>query len=162
MLPTELIIIILLSLAVIGIGILLFRKSTQSNGLGRDVCRDLRYDEWCKFLNPHRRVVETKFNRIIQKIEASSEIELTWGAREMLIVPIVEIIERDGRVNWLEVESSITKVLLAAEPSATQIERQSDISDAKERSSLSIIKGYANKFCQIPPFCRRVERKSSE
>jgi hypothetical protein len=58
-----------------------------------------------------REVFSPQLLSIIERAASRSEVELTWGAREMLAIPVIETIQMKGEVNWSEVEGSIEDIL---------------------------------------------------
>ncbi len=89
---------------------------------------------------------------IIARAERDLGVRLTWGAREMLIIPVLETLEREGSVDWHEVDSSIRVIV-----STIAEHRQPEHERGKARNSISVIRGFFQRFCNIPPFCSRKE-----
>jgi hypothetical protein len=102
----------------------------------------------------------------IAQLESRLKIQLTEEARQMLILPLIEIQRIDNRIppdsrnyrdtirnleSWRE---SVTKLLenMKDAPARADV-TQNQLRQTSERTSLSVVKAYANKFCNIPPFC---------
>jgi hypothetical protein len=86
---------------------------------------------------------------IIDEAESRFGIRLTWAGREMLAIPIIETDDREG-VEWDEVYRSVNMVVEAM--------ASDEVSSKTARSrgdSISVIRGFYNRFCKIPPFCDR-------
>lgn len=91
---------------------------------------------------------------IISSAEDESNVRLTWAARQMLTLPVIESLERGDDLSWGEVNDSVRSIVrtIAEEPSPGD-ER------TRERSSKSIIRGFHRRYCNIPPFCSRREEE---
>jgi hypothetical protein len=92
---------------------------------------------------------------IIERAEAEAGVVLTWGAREMLSIPVVETMELRGDINWSEVDASVRDILRTM---AEETQRQRP-RPARTRDSVSVIRGFARRFCNIPPFCSRDDER---
>lgn len=90
---------------------------------------------------------------IIDAAERRSQVTLTWGARQMLIIPVVETIELRGRVDWREVQLSIDDIV------RTMAEGDVPLPSGRLASSVSVIHAFFSRFCSIPPFCSRREEQ---
>jgi len=88
---------------------------------------------------------------IIERAERSAGIRLTWGARQMLVIPVIETIEARGDVSWPEVDTSIRDVVL------TMAEERVTDEAGRTRNSVAAIRAFWRRFCNIPPFCSRRE-----
>ncbi|HBB89137.1 MAG TPA: hypothetical protein DC047_16140 [Blastocatellia bacterium] len=95
---------------------------------------------------------EPELFSIIARAERQSQVELTWGAREMLAIPVIETLQLEGRVNWPQVDQSIGDIVrtMAEEGQRAQL-------PPRTRDSVSVIGGFFKRFCNIPPFCSRTE-----
>ena len=85
---------------------------------------------------------------IIRRAEAKAGVKLTWGARELLTIPVLEIIQRGGHIDWAEVEQSVRDLLDTMKESPPEKELPREV-----RSSRSVIGAFFKRFCNIPPFC---------
>jgi len=87
---------------------------------------------------------------MISAAERDAGVQLTWGARQMLIIPVAEALELRGEVDWRDVEGSIRDIVrtVAEEPAPEERDRS-------VRSSISVIRAFFRRFCNIPPFCSR-------
>lgn len=74
---------------------------------------------------------------------------LSGPARNMLRIPLSEVADRTGHFNEDQAARSISRILdsLKKGPSS-QIE-----GDGKRKTSVAVIRGFAENFCNIPPFC---------
>ena len=88
---------------------------------------------------------------IIERAEFETGIRLSWGAREMLAIPVIETIEARGDVSWSEVDNSIRDVV------RTMAEEQGPDESGRTRNSVAAIRAFWRRFCNIPPFCSRRE-----
>ena len=93
----------------------------------------------------------TPLLEIILAAERSNDIRLSWGAREMLIIPVVEIIEKDGSVDWRQVDKSIQSLI---ETIANDKHMDMPYRYSGTINSLNVIRAFFQRFCNIPPFCR--------
>src|SRR5262245_25862576 len=84
--------------------------------------------------------------QIILKAEKKFQRELTESARNLLMIPIIELINIEREyVDWKLVELSISKLVQSAKP---------DIYTTPAKfNSRSIIRTFRARFCNIPPFC---------
>jgi hypothetical protein len=88
---------------------------------------------------------------IIDRAADDAGIVLTWGAREMLSIPVAEILEMRDDVNWGEVNESVQAIVRTmAEESQPQ-----QLRAPRTRDSVAVIRGFSRRFCNIPPFCSR-------
>ncbi len=92
---------------------------------------------------------EERLYSIIFNAERESEFQLSWGAREMLTVPIIEQLQDGRTVDWNEVEKSILKIIAAMR------EDRSSVPSGRrdERNAVAVIRAFFRRFCNIPPFC---------
>jgi len=93
----------------------------------------------------------------IRDAEIQAGVRLTWHARQLLILPVVESYERGEDVSLAQIDESIRDIVktIAKDPSP-------DDGPGRSRSSRSVIRGFHRRFCNIPPFCsRRDEERSS-
>lgn len=90
------------------------------------------------------------FKKRIERFEfAPNGPALTWAAKEMLRVPIIEAYETYGYRNAEEADRSVSRIVnsMREEPNSSR-EGYGPL-----RNSLSVIRAYAENFCNIPPFC---------
>lgn len=85
--------------------------------------------------------------KIINKAEREFHIKLSWGAREMLTIPVVESIITGRESNWKNVEKSVFKILSKASEDSLNIGGIGTI------DAISIIRAFHECYCSIPPFC---------
>lgn len=119
-----------------------FRRKFESWSFGRYGLRP--------FWRENESDYQFKLHEIIKHAELKAGILLSWGAHEMLAIPILESIESEGGVDWSEVEESVNSLVstIAAE----------DLSRRKTPNSIALIWSFWKNFCNIPPFCSRKER----
>lgn len=90
--------------------------------------------------------------RFITIMEEKLEIRLSKEAKQMLILPLQEVRRIERRRNNYDFDSwtnSIENLMIGMKREPAKI----DGGYHKRRSSLSVIKAFASKFCNIPPFC---------
>jgi hypothetical protein len=112
--------------------------------------QDQRYKWWRYTWESDRwRPSVREVDRLIALMEDRSGVRLTRGARDMIVIPIEEAFELRGEISG-ELEQSLLVIFetLVSNPDARDRER-------RVRSSLSVIRAYAERFCNIPPFCDR-------
>ncbi len=90
---------------------------------------------------------------IIQAAEKEAGRKLTPAAREMLFTPIEEVVDFGLEVDWGAVQSSVFKTVAVSEPD------ESSPNTGGRYTSRSIIAAFHKQFCNIPPFCGRIEQK---
>jgi hypothetical protein len=102
----------------------------------------------------------------INSLEIRNEIRLSTEAKQLLILPILEYqrianasndpyIERGINMdlelsNWRD---SITKIIESMREEPARIDSIVQGRRLYERTSMSVIKAFSKKFCNIPPFC---------
>jgi hypothetical protein len=91
-----------------------------------------------------------RIQEIIEAAELQFEIKLTWAARQMLVIPVVEAFELDKEVNWSDVSSSVSTIV-----AATAENRNDEPHQRRHLDSVAIIRAFHNRYCNIPPFCSR-------
>jgi hypothetical protein len=96
----------------------------------------------------------SRIDEIIERAQQAYDLELTAGAREMLAIPVIETQEFYGDVNWDDVERSVNDIVHSMMHDADS--RDLRLSQ-QTRSSLSVIRAFFKRFCNVPPFCNRVE-----
>jgi hypothetical protein len=101
----------------------------------------------------------------INYLEIKHDINLSREARAMLSLPILEVqnnLNNDSiNVKMYEKkefeeeiaswQNSLEKIFSEMETAPAYIDKKNV--DKNKRSSISVIKAYAKKFCNIPPFC---------
>lgn len=91
---------------------------------------------------------------IIDDAEEQAGIFLTWGAREMLIIPIIEKIKLyDSHIDLIEIKKSITDIVNTIK----EYDGGKYFHSKRKRDSISVIWGFHKRFCNIPPFCSRIK-----
>jgi ABC-type phosphate transport system auxiliary subunit len=98
---------------------------------------------------------------------SEKNIQMTSGAILMLLIPLHEarqqlssyiftaFNEQDvSRASRENIENSLNKLLndVIAEPAKNDL-TVSDVVGQQQRTSLSVVKAFWQKFCNIPPFC---------
>jgi hypothetical protein len=74
---------------------------------------------------------------------------LTGPARNMLRIPLSEAADRSGHFNEEQAEISISRIL----DSIRKVPSSEIEGDKKRRTSIAVIRAFAENFCNIPPFC---------
>ena len=95
-----------------------------------------------------------RFQELIHRLEERTNTVLTSGARQMLLIPIIEQYERGGEFSVGEVEESLSQLFTVMREDPSPV----DSRNTNIRSSLSVIRAFWRRFCNIPPFCSGVER----
>lgn len=88
-------------------------------------------------------------NRIAVFDKALNVVELSWGAREILRVPMIEAYESAEFHNSEQADRSLR---LVAESLREEPHSRSE-GYGRLRTSIAVIRAYAKNFCNIPPFC---------
>lgn len=86
--------------------------------------------------------------------EVRTDTVLTSGARQMLLIPIIEQHERGEELSVGQLEESLSQLFTVMREDPSPV----DSRNRNIRSSLSVIRAFWRRFCNIPPFCSRVER----
>lgn len=102
----------------------------------------------------------------LSELEVKNDIKLSEEAKQLLILPLIEFqrinnrnrdSNRYGRQefrydldNWRD---SIVKIVENIKYEPARFDRHEYGSSSEDRTSISVIKAFANKFCNIPPFC---------
>jgi hypothetical protein len=96
--------------------------------------------------------VESQLRRIIEESQERFGINLTWAAHEMLVIPIVEVVEQGEKVDFGEVERSVVQLM-------EEMREEPDLGPTigrngrRRRDAISVIRGFSRRYCRIPPFC---------
>lgn len=119
---------------------------------------------WLRILRELRRSPASRFgfsyeraysDRILIDVEERVGIRLTAGARDMLLIPLVEARSFAPVTSWTEAES-LERILRSMAEDPSDYDRDGE--QGKVRSSLSVIRAFWKNFCNIPPFCDGRER----
>jgi hypothetical protein len=137
-------IIVLLMMLIIGLFVIFLELRGYSTEFMNYI---IRPDRWRQY---YTRQPSTPYDDriliIIQSAERQYNIELSWAAREMLVVPIKERLQY-GPVDWEDVAKSIDKIV------ASTVEDGIRDSGGRYRNAVAVIKAFYRRFCNIPPFC---------
>jgi hypothetical protein len=88
---------------------------------------------------------------IIRRAEEDSGVTLTFGARQMLIIPVYEVIDSGRTIDWEQVNSSVRLIVQTA---AEEVAPRGTASFGERiRNSVAVIAAFSRRFCNIPPFC---------
>jgi hypothetical protein len=102
---------------------------------------------------------------LITKTEIELRIKLSNEAKQLLILPLIEVLKiEDGRKDsfryrnykYYEFENwrkSIVLLMESIKYEPARIDRTEENYELSKRSSISVIKAFSKKFCNIPPFC---------
>jgi hypothetical protein len=93
---------------------------------------------------------DTPIYRIISAAESAQGVMLTYSAREILAIPVMERFEVSVTIDWEQVQSSVHQVIAAANSGV----HPGEMID-KKLNAIAIIRGFHAHFCNIPPFCVR-------
>jgi hypothetical protein len=88
---------------------------------------------------------------IIVSAEREYRVTLSAGARQMLVIPVLETIETGEEFEWEEVRRSIFKIVQTTAEGGGPREGRSI--GERFRNSLAIIRAFSAQYCRIPPFC---------
>jgi hypothetical protein len=113
-----------------------------------------RLEEYAYFRPYDYPFYEPDLTFILERAQREAQVELTWGARQMLIIPVMETIQRQGRVDWNQIDESIKDIVRTI----GEEERRPEL-PGRTRDSISVIRGFWKRFCNIPPFCSRTEER---
>lgn len=93
---------------------------------------------------------------IITQQENAANVTLGKAARDLISIPIDELLEAGDQINWDDVESSVRKIV---ESMAKDSEPGARDKNGK-LTSVAAIRAFWTNFCNIPPFCapRPVQR----
>jgi hypothetical protein len=101
-----------------------------------------------------------EIHRFISETERRYSIRLSGDARQLLILPLIELRrlsfqnERNARIFPPELDQdwrrSIESIIETIRENPAGIDQEFI---QRETSSLSVIKAYAKRWCNIPPFC---------
>ncbi|MFT3705137.1 MAG: hypothetical protein QM802_22410 [Agriterribacter sp.] len=115
------------------------------------------------FKNDFYMPLSNEILNFINDLELRNEIRLSPEAKQLLILPILEYqrlsndpnIDREINIdselsNWRD---SISKIIDNMRYEPARIDSLKQNRRISERTSLSVIKAFSNRFCNIPPFC---------
>jgi hypothetical protein len=144
-----LIVTICLLLLLIGFALLLARRGRREYSYFRYLLEQDHYHR--DRYGPYRwRVFDSPLFGLIERAERNNAVNLSWAAREMLIIPVAEQIE-DGRpVEWEQVQTSLDKIVSTISESSSD----SEMSERGRHNAVAVIKAFYKRFCDIPPFCK--------
>jgi hypothetical protein len=88
-----------------------------------------------------------RYEDILESYEKEASISLTPGAVELIFVPLVEIINRGEKLDFVQVAAVLKSLVAeaASEPDARD--------STEQRSSWSVLRAYWKHWCSIPPIC---------
>ncbi|MDX0833804.1 hypothetical protein GOD82_28620 [Sinorhizobium medicae] len=95
---------------------------------------------------------------IIARQEAAENVKLGDAARDLLSIPIDELLEAGVVINWGEVERSVKKIVESMAKDTSPEARDKN----RVLTSVAVVRSFWANFCNIPPFCapRPVQRTS--
>jgi hypothetical protein len=94
---------------------------------------------------------------VLRAAERETGVPLTWAARDVLMIPIIEQLMDGREVDMNQVRSSVRSIL-----EAIREDHSGHLtSDRGSRNALAVIKGFFKRFCSIPPFCLPTEEPTS-
>jgi hypothetical protein len=95
-------------------------------------------------------VVARQFSEELFSLEQKSGLQLTPAARSMLVIPVLEALQLGPRGPDVLSDAWESIGLLFAEMREGEIEAE----PRNLRTSSSVIRAFARRYCSIPPFCR--------
>ena len=98
-----------------------------------------------------------RLEEIIGKYEIEYDTELTPTAREMLIIPILELQERIHFIDWNQIKETLKVIMSYMKRYPSEKDKHE-----KKRSALSLIKAFWGKYCNIPPLCAERDKKQED
>lgn len=110
-----------------------------------------------KYFMPHYFAKARRLQEIIADCEYEVGIRLTPQAKEMIMIPVLEQLEAGSAINWDDVRSSVLSLVVVIIEEPVRGEKIKG-----KWSALAMIRAFWRRFCNIPPFCRRVERGQGE
>lgn len=110
-----------------------------------------------KFKRFKERNIQEELMQFISNMEEKYNITLTDSAIEMLLIPLEERYanEKDKIITNRDYIFKSIQDLFEEMSLNKNITEELFVKEAGERSSLSVIKAYHKKYCNIPPFCER-------
>jgi hypothetical protein len=111
-------------------------------------------DDYRRVGQGYESYLNREVDRIIERAERKNELELTWGARQMLAIPVVETAEIDrGALDLAQLSNSIDTIMetMREQPDPAYNEPYA----RGVLTSVAVIRAFAERFCNIPPFCSR-------
>jgi hypothetical protein len=94
---------------------------------------------------------------LIERAERENGVNLSWAAREMLVIPVAEQLEEERPIEWRQVENSINKIVAAMREESSESHR----SRRGEHNAVAVIRAFYQRFCNIPPFCSPTDETST-
>jgi hypothetical protein len=114
-----------------------------------------RVDEYAPFESPTRGLSFDERERmsiiveVIMEEEERSNVELSRWARSMLFLPVAEQLANDEDIKIEQVRESVRSML------AAMAEVGDPLYTSRRRSTVSVIRAFWARFCDIPPFCKK-------
>lgn len=157
------IIVALLTTFIVLVTFLIFRLIRKSSFYFRNIFSnfDLTLKKHFYMANFYDEVYD-----FLSELEVRNDIRLSEEAKQLLILPLIEFQRinhrnRDSyRYNRQEFRydldswrDSIVKIVENVKYEPARFDRYENDLRNDERTSMSVIKAFANKFCNIPPFC---------
>jgi hypothetical protein len=104
------------------------------------------YFDWEELREKHGEVIR-RFENSIQKAEERG-FELSTGAMEILLVPLMEQALAGRKIDFRELERSLDAIAKEAAQNPHPMDQGKE-----HRTSLSVLKAIAARWCNIPPIC---------
>lgn len=159
--------IILVTLLTVFIGLvtfLIFRLARKSSYYFRNLLST--FDLTLKQKHFYMANFYDEVYNFLSELEVRNEIRLSEEAKQLLILPLIEFQRINNRNrdsyrynrqefrydldNWRD---SIVKIVENIRYEPARFDKYENNLQNDERTSISVIKAFANKFCNIPPFC---------
>jgi hypothetical protein len=112
---------------------------------------DARLVELLRYLESQ---IDDEYSLFVDEELQRFRIQISPAARLMVALPLYEVSRLDSAIyNHQETRSSITKLLNTMAEDPAYIDASLGPRINPFRSTLSVIKAYWSRFCNIPPFC---------
>jgi hypothetical protein len=144
--PLFYLVAILSVVSVVGLSFVMINIRTVRLGFNK-----LKYEREYRYYKLHQPIMF-----LIREVEDEMNIRLTQGTRDMISIPIIELIDYDINIDWDEVKKSIHDLIKSMMDYKPQYKKQ------EKFDSLALIYSFHSKFCNIPPFCNRTENKQNQ
>ena len=92
----------------------------------------------------------TAVEGLLQGLEVEKEFLLSAGALEVLLIPIVQLLEERKTFDENEIKGSLEHIFTTMKVDPIEGEK-----GLATRSAISAMKAVAVNWCRVPPFCRK-------
>jgi len=105
------------------------------------------YGERYSYYSPYAFEIQLRIDRYQDRFG----VRLTPGARQMLLIPVVEAYERGDSPDLETVDRSINTIF-------STLREESPRLPGEQGRAISVIRAFWRNFCNIPPFCSGNDR----